>query len=342
MKSGTRKYCNIAQAKKIIARLENSADRMPELIGYRSTDVTRYYRRLMVKSYSLAIVFIQYDLLKDALDVLKVAAKADIKLYSQGDLLDRLWSGRLITYTTLGFLFIRSNDLGKALKFIFDAQSLMFSASKSGAVTSPDLGLVANLVTFLALWRIRRYKEASTYVSMCRASVNEAMISRSSKLEIVEKQTLNALVAVSTAAIELKAKGNLGLAEKIVTDLLKDHGEEVDRRLRGDYSATSQVTEGTIWGVRAVGRKNSEPEMPVVQLLKEFLRKIQMNSSKGSSMDTSFENVKISKGSIAPNYELSRIEIGENVKTQDPDELLGADFERLLFIAGFSHFISEI
>mmetsp|Transcript_13155 Transcript_13155/g.24627 ORF Transcript_13155/g.24627 Transcript_13155/m.24627 type:complete len:347 (-) Transcript_13155:687-1727(-) len=340
--SGNSRYCSIAQAKKYIARLEQSAERMPELIGYRSADVTRYYRRLMVQSYSLAIVFIQYDLLKDALDVLKIAAKADIKLYSQGDLLDRLWSGRLITYTTLGFLFIRSNDLSKALKFIFDAQSLLFSASKSGAVTSPDLNLLTNLVTFLALWRIKRFKEAGTYVSMCRSAISEALASRTSKLETVEKQTLHALVVVSSAALELKAKGNVMLAERIVTDLLQEQGEKLaPMKLTDNTPGKNHISESAVWA-KSIERRSSLPETPVVQLLKGFLKKIPYNSSNGSSVDAFSDSVKASKGLMAPNYNLSRVEISENGKYHSPDELLDEEFERLMFVAGFSHFISEM
>lgn len=330
-----KKYSTIAQAKKFIARLEQSANRMPELIGYRSADVTRYYRRLMVQSYSLAIVFMQYDLLKDALDVLKVAAKADIKLYSQGDLLDRLWSGRLITYTTLGFLFVRTNDISKALKFIFDAQSLIFSASKSGAATSPDLTLVANMVTFLALWRIRRYKEASTYISMCRSAVSEAMTTRSSKLEFLEKQTLRALVILCSAALELKSMGNAWQAERLIMDLLNELSE---REHNGyGYNSIARNRQTSL----SVPRKQMSQDGPVVQLLKEFLKKIPSNSSHFSSIEASLDNIKASKGDLTPKHNLSNVEIIENGRHLSPNELLDAEFERLLFVAGFSHFISK-
>jgi hypothetical protein len=308
MSEARRQYCSIAQAKDFIARLEQSAERMPQLIGYRSTDVTRYYRRLMAQSYSLSIVFIQYDLLKDALDILKVAAKTDIKLYSQGELLDRLWSGRLVTYTTLGFLFIRSNDFSKALKFIFDSQSLLFSASKSGALTSPDLSLVTNIVTFLALWRIRRLKEASTYISFCRSALNGALTDPRSKLERTELQTLKALVVLCSAAMELKAKGNAGLAEKLVLDLLNEMEDK---------------------------------EIAVVQVVKDFLKKIPLNASNDSSVEAFSDNVKSSKGLVAPDYDLSQVELLDNFKGRDVNELLNNEFERLLFVAGFSHFISE-
>jgi hypothetical protein len=303
-----KKYFNIAQAKDFIARLEQSSERMPELIGYRSTDVIRYYRRLIVHSYSLAIVFIQYDLLNDALEVLKVAAKADIRLYNQGELLDRLWSGRLVTYTTLGFLFIRSNDPSKALKFLFDAQSLLFSASKSGSVTPPDLSLLANLVTFLALWRIKRYKEASTYMSMCRTANVEAMSAHKSKAYSAERLTLNALVVLCTAAMELKAKGNVALAERLVGDLLCELNDQ---------------------------------EIAVVQLTKDFLKKLHLSLSVASSIAASKESVRASNGLVAPTFTLSKVELADNPKVKSSTELLDDEFERLLFVAGFSHFISE-
>jgi hypothetical protein len=143
---------------------------------------------------------------------------------------------------------------------------------------------------------------------MCRTANIEAMSAHKSKAFSAERLTLNALVVLCTAAMELKGKGNAALAERLVVELLYELQDK---------------------------------EIAVVQLIKDFLKKLHLILSEASSEAASKENVRASKGLMAPHFTLSKVELADNPKGKSSTELLGDEFERLLFVAGFSHFISD-
>lgn len=80
-------------------------ERMPELYGYRSSDITRHQRKLVSLATSLSVVFLQYDLFCETYKLLKQAAVVDLKLMAQGDGLAVTWRNRVVMYCCLGFLF---------------------------------------------------------------------------------------------------------------------------------------------------------------------------------------------------------------------------------------------
>jgi hypothetical protein len=82
-------------------------------------------------------------------------------------------------------------------------------------------------------------------------------------------------------------------------------------------------------------------EIAVVQIVRDFLKKIPLNASIDSSMEVCSDNVTSSKGLVAPDYDLSQVELPDSIKGNDVNELLHNELERLLFVAGFTHFISE-
>lgn len=88
-----------------VQRLRVMCERMPELYGYKSADIVRYQRKLVALANSLSVVFLQYDLFCECFSLLKLAAKVDLRLHGSGDMQVGTWTGRLVTYNCLAYLF---------------------------------------------------------------------------------------------------------------------------------------------------------------------------------------------------------------------------------------------
>ena len=100
-----RKYHSIDQVLEIVSKLETSTKRLPELLGFRSTDISKSYKKLITLCNSLSIIFEQYNLHNRALELLRKASEADKGLKRYGSNSDRLWQGSLITSCNLALLF---------------------------------------------------------------------------------------------------------------------------------------------------------------------------------------------------------------------------------------------
>jgi len=97
--------CSIPSALGQVSRQEAICSRMPSLYGFQSVDIPRAFRRLVVLSNSLAIVLLQSSLLSTSFQLLKTAAKADVRL--ELDLSPVTWSARAITACSFAYLFQR-------------------------------------------------------------------------------------------------------------------------------------------------------------------------------------------------------------------------------------------
>jgi len=106
-KQRRRQYQTLKEVLQTVDLLQVKCTRSPRLYAGQNFDRSVPYKKLIASCNSLAVVFMQYDLLREALDLLKRASAADVELYKQGSLLDRLWEGRVCTYNNLAYLFQR-------------------------------------------------------------------------------------------------------------------------------------------------------------------------------------------------------------------------------------------
>ena len=100
-----KKYYSIPEVFEIVKKLEVSTKRLPDLLGFRSNDIVKSYKKLITVCNSLSIIFEQYELYNRALDLLRKASEADKNLKRYGSSNDRLWQGNLVTSCNLTFLF---------------------------------------------------------------------------------------------------------------------------------------------------------------------------------------------------------------------------------------------
>lgn len=105
MKKAKKKYFSVSEVWEIVNKLDAKTQRLPELLGFRSGDIGKGYKKLITLCNSLSILFLQYDLLQDALKMLKKASDADTGLQRFGMSADKSWHGSLITYNTLALFF---------------------------------------------------------------------------------------------------------------------------------------------------------------------------------------------------------------------------------------------
>ena len=103
--SAHKKYISLPHLIQKIQQIEAKAKRMTYLLGYQSSDIFETHRKFITLCNSTAIIFIQYNLLQESLELLIKAFKLDVYMYRSGDLAARLWHGRILTYINLAFLF---------------------------------------------------------------------------------------------------------------------------------------------------------------------------------------------------------------------------------------------
>ena len=99
------KFLTVEEVLEKVRQQELICERMPELYGYRSSDISRHQRKLVSLASSLSVIFLQYDLYCESFNLLKVAAVTDLKLYAEGDQQASTWRNRVVVYCCLGFLF---------------------------------------------------------------------------------------------------------------------------------------------------------------------------------------------------------------------------------------------
>lgn len=100
-------YSTIEDVLALIEEYESRTKRLPGTLGYQSSEVLRSLRQLIILCNSVCIVFLQYDLMANALHIIKKAAAADVQLYREGTTTDHLWEGRVVIYNNLTYLFAK-------------------------------------------------------------------------------------------------------------------------------------------------------------------------------------------------------------------------------------------
>lgn len=304
-----RKYYTIPEIHALISALEQKSKRLPEIIGFRSSDTCKNFKDLITLCNSLSIVFVQYDMIQDCLIILKVASEADSNLCKYGTVLDRLWQNRILTFNNLAFLYHKVNQPRDSLKFLYEAHGLAQNIKESGGVTNYDLAITSNILTFIVLWRMRRYDQASVYVELAGEILN--LISsgkKATRLNEQSAQNVFGILAIFMAGLALKLEGSFKKSVIILEDCLK------------------QLT---------------NPELAVRIIIKDIIRDLYKKKNTNSSILNGSAS-EISLDDQAPSDYFPRIP-SEVLTTQlkpSYDWLITKDLETLFFITCLVPFIS--
>lgn len=133
-------------------------------IGYKTELASRKYRKLIKVCTSLGIVFLHFGLWRHALDVLNKALKIDVKMFFEGDLNDRSWTGRILIYCNLAYLLVKCQDSQSALKFLYDSESLLIDMRGLNKPIA-DLRFCHSFIVFLTLVSVKKYENSEKYLT---------------------------------------------------------------------------------------------------------------------------------------------------------------------------------
>ena len=216
-------FYSIAESLSYMESLKIKTERMPDLLGFKSTDIAANYKVLIQLANSLAIIFLQYDLHDVALISLKYASDADLKLHRYGNTQDKLWEGSMITYNNLILLFHKVNHFKESLKLIYQAQSFMISIKKSNLKLSPEIEICTHILSFISLWRVGRASESISYIQSATDILNDFIEGRIfTKLSQAGLDNLFGIIASSLAAVKITVEKNKQEALAIIAKALNE------------------------------------------------------------------------------------------------------------------------
>jgi len=311
-----KKYVSLAEVQAQISALEMKVSRTIP-----ASDPTQIpsLKRFLVACNSLAIVFLQYDLVREALDLLTKANFADVKLFKTGQELDRLWSPRISTYTNLAYLFQRYpppsvRDYTSAIKFVYDAQTLLLGMERAGVRPGIDWVVAINLLTFNVLWKLGKRKEAEQYILICVSTINALIETRAeSRLSRHSQLNLYGLVIMAYAATLATVRQDLPGAEQTIH--------------------------------RAV-RYLEQADLPVVPLLERLGEELKAHmESQTASKKSGFESgrreaVATPQGSI-PGIPSAYFRRDSSLTSKSWNWLISEEYEMIFFATTFIPFISN-
>ena len=105
-----------------------------------------------------------------ALTFLKSANKADLELSKLGPFAQS-WQGCLIIPAILAFLYFHQKRSTDSLKFLLQSQTMIQNTKEAGLIVSEHMETLTNLLTFMVLWKIGRYQDASKYIFAIPAEI---------------------------------------------------------------------------------------------------------------------------------------------------------------------------
>lgn len=304
-----RKFHSINEVHSMISHMEQKSKRMPEIIGFRSSDTCKNFKDLLTLCNSLSIVFLQYDLIQDCLQILKSAGEADSNLCKYGTVLDKLWQGRILTYNNLAFLYHKVNQPGDSLKFLYEAHGLAQNIKESGGVAKYDLQVSSNILTFITLWKLKRYQQATTYAELASDNLNAiANGKKSSNFTEENIQNLFSILGIIMAGLAVKTEGSVKKAQLILEDCLSQIDDERHAAKTLLRDQMRELYRMRNMSMSALNASNSEVS-------------IETHSEDGFLPKIPSE---VLNSSLKPNY----------------DWLITKDFETIFFITCFVPFIS--
>lgn len=224
-----RVFYTISDALNYVESYKSRIERMPDLLGFKSSDISKNYKNLIQLSNSLSIIFMQYDLNDIALSLLKYSTDADTKLQRFATYQDKLWEGSLLTYNNLILLFQKVKHFKESLKLVFQAQNFILNIKKAKAKLSAEIEITTHMLSFISLWRVGRSSECITYIQSATDILNGFIEQKiPTKFSETTLDNLYGLIASSLASVKLIVERNssesLSILQKALNDVNKNAG----------------------------------------------------------------------------------------------------------------------
>jgi tetratricopeptide (TPR) repeat protein len=132
----------------------------------------RLYRKFINRCNSLFIVFVQFEIYGPAFEVITKALKTDLKLFFSNKVPEKTWKGRVLMYCNIGYILYIIGDYNSSLKFLYDAESLLIETPDNSSIKARDLVLAHSALTFLVMFKARRYDAVEKYLETATQEFN--------------------------------------------------------------------------------------------------------------------------------------------------------------------------
>ena len=113
------------------------------------------------------------------------------------------------------------------MKFLYEAQSLILSYREAGGEIPADLVIMTNMLTFVVLWKIKKFKESSEYLETAAKKLNSVIRGElPSKLSKLSTQNLYGIIVMGLAGLTFKLEEDRNKAIGLLEECLEQLGGE--------------------------------------------------------------------------------------------------------------------
>lgn len=168
-------------------------------VGFRNEDLIKTIKELITLTCSLCIIFIDYNLIKESKEFLNTCEKCDKKLGRIGGVIEKLWPNRILLYNTWAFFENQQGNVEEALKQLFVSHNIIQKIKDSGGIPNNDMVLPCHLVTFIVLWKMKRWDKAVEYIFLALKALES--IKSSEKQSRIEGNNLECAECVANICL---------------------------------------------------------------------------------------------------------------------------------------------
>ena len=242
-----KRFYSIEEAEKLISNQSLRISKLSKTSGINRTSILKELKKQITLCTSLGIVFMEYSFFSNSLRLLQTAVASEKNLLNEGTIMDTLWEGRPVLYNALAFLYQKAGQFKDGLQYVYRAHKLSLEFKDAGGSPSADILLASNMTSFIILWKIQKFKEASTYLETCASIVNEIYNQgQHSKLSVSSVKNLYGLVVMGLSGLLVKIERRYETAIEMCEDAMSqlDSNSIVKRLVEsfvGQLKPTSKV-----------------------------------------------------------------------------------------------------
>ena len=229
-----KRYYSVSEALNLFLARYNQAKKLLEVTGIRSSDICLKIKKALSFCNSLEIVFIQYNLTRDCLTLVKIAEDCDELICKHGTVFDKLWQPRVLSFCISALLYQKLEMQEESLKYLYSGQQIFQNIKDAGGIPDYDISIPLNLLTFLVLWRLGRVRHANDYLLIADKHLRQ-IISSSKQYKLTDSNLENiiSIISVCKASVLYQQENNLQKVAVLLENTLPQISENntVSRKL---------------------------------------------------------------------------------------------------------------
>ena len=217
-----------------------------------SANLSILYRKFMNRCNSLFIIFAQFEVLGPAFEVIYKCLTADLNVFFHSQNLEKSWKGRILLYCNMAYMMYLIGDCPSSLKFLYDAESLLKESMEIFTTECRDLVLAHASLSFLVMFKARRYETAEKYVEIASEEFNSIIRGdRTSKVSLSGCSNLYCLVTLFLEVLKAQGTGlitttnSISVYEKMKNKTKKTRTQVAALQLLKQFNSNRSVEHGS-------------------------------------------------------------------------------------------------